>query len=155
MGVPRYVLELAATLTHDQRLTEGGREVRLLFLATREVTRLAATVGRDVGFAEFFCGVGRCAAAVRRDGGNAVTFDRAGPHGDKEEDATVLAGLLWMGLLVCSIVVNGVCWFAPECSTWGWMARGHSHRSIDAIHGDDDRADVHEANITALVVQLA
>ena len=154
-GLPPGLLERAAELTHDQCMMNGGREVRLLLLAAREVARLSVSTARFRNFAEIFAGSGGAAQAVRADGLEAVTFDRGGPHGHSDEDSTLLAGLLYMGLIVCSLQIGGVCWIAPECATWVWMARGHTLRDLQNIFGDTERVDVMEANCTALVVQLA
>ena len=50
-------------------------------------------------------------------------------------------------LLALTIVAGGLAVGGPPCSTWVYMARGHTKRSKDNLLGDRNRHDVVEANI--------
>jgi len=154
-GVPPAVRDRAAELAPDGRLIAGGRGPFLLGLAAREVMRQAPGIERRHEFMEVFAGAAGCSQAVRHDGLQAATFDREGPHGHESEDITQLSGLIWAGMLICSVTENGLCWFAPQCSTWTWMSRGTSRRSQEDCIGDESRADVSEANVTAMCMRWA
>ena len=108
-GVPPAVRDRAAELAPDGRLIAGGRGPFLLGLAAREVMRQAPGIERRHEFMEVFAGAAGCSQAVRHDGLQAATFDREGPHGHESEDITQLSGLIWAGMLICSVTENGLC----------------------------------------------
>ena len=102
-------------------------------------------------FLEIFCGSARCTAAV-----NSIPAYKA--HGiDKVsgrdyDDITTVVGFFDISLHVLCVFAWGSVWFSPQCSTWGSMASHHIKRSGEYPWGDTSRADVVEANYTALLL---
>jgi len=152
--VPDEVLAAARALVPDGQdsLIEGGRDAELLQVAAQWVHDRAGSITRDLHLFEFCSGSGRATAAVMRRGGAAAGFDKATRH--PTEDATVLSGVMFAGLLVCRLVVGGLLWCSPQCSTWlGWLSRNYSKRELSNNYmGDETKPKVREGTVTALVM---
>ena len=82
---------------------------------------------------------------------SAVGFDWSQ---DISENALVLAGVMYMAYLILNIKPMGLAHFAPQCSSWLAMCRGHTGRRCGDLAGNTERNDVHEANVIAMVVFL-
>merc|ERR1712137_823536 len=44
------------------------------------------------------------------------------------------------------VVIGGVIWFGPPCSSWGWVGRRYSLRSVELPTGDTTNSLVRVAN---------
>jgi hypothetical protein len=59
-----------------------------------------------------------------------------------------------LGFATCLVMVfklckNGLCWLAPQCSTWIWFAQGHCRRAAaNNYAGNASRLDVQAGNVT-------
>jgi len=56
-------------------------------------------------------------------------------------------------LQVCALVVHGVLWFSPQCSTWlGFLSKHSCGRDVsNCFIGNDSSQKVREGTITAMV----
>ena len=90
----------------------------------------AGLVGRcytELDFLEVFAGVGAIANGMWRRGFVGTTFDiNNGPSQDINSDIGFLLALA----LCLRIRACGLCWFAPLCSSWVWVATGSTLRSL-------------------------
>ena len=100
---------------------------------------------------EIFCGSQGVTKALRQKGFVAVGYDRLTI--DASEDITEFAGALHALVLLLKIVPKGLLFMAPQCSTWGGIAFGHTKRQLD-FFGNEDRTDVWEANLTAHILSF-
>ena len=78
---------------------------------------------RALDCVEIFAGVGSIAAAAAEKGLKATTYDKLRIPGvtEQAEDITTLQGFRAAIALVMRLVVHGLLWLAPECSSWTWM----------------------------------
>ena len=78
-------------------------------------------------FLEVFAGVGAIANGFVSNGFVGTTFDiDNGPSQDINSDV----GFLFALALCLRIRDRGLCWLAPLCSSWVWVATGSTHRSL-------------------------
>ena len=61
-----------------------------------------------------------------------------------------IMGLTHLIGLACRVKAKGVMWIGQACSTWIWLARGHTKRSKGNVEGDTSRPDVRAANQMAV-----
>ena len=101
--------------------------------------------------AEFFCGTGGLVTALSQAGMRCAWFDI-----DVESCHDILsaAGLAIAVRIALSVMPGGLVWFGVPCSTFVWMARGHTKRSRQNPLGDVTRGDVHRANRIARTVAV-
>jgi hypothetical protein len=154
--VPQSVVQRAQQLAgQHQHLCAIDREKTLFTLAVNEIRRAAPFAHRQYGWVEMFSGTGGATRAVANSNVHTATFDRT-DH--PSEDICWLAGLIYIGLLVLSLNIDGVLWVAPQCSAWlnfisvNWSKR---NRAGYGIKGDDTQTGVREANVTGDVVRGA
>lgn len=109
-----------------------------------------AFIPRELHFVEMFSGAGGISKILRtRDDVRVHSYDRKDhPH----QDACKLIGMAYGLWLTAAVVLNGVIFFSPQCSTWITMTRNSSLRSRLDVLGDTDRQDVMDANHVALFV---
>ena len=107
---------------------------------------------RTKHFAEFFCGSGGLVTALSQAGMRCAWFDI-----DLQSSHNILsvAGLSAAVRIALSVMPGGLVWFGVPCSTFVWLARGHTKRSRQHPLGDVTRGDVQRANhITKVVAML-
>ena len=100
-------------------------------------------------FAEFFCGTGGLVTAVASAGMRCAWFDI---HVEPSHDILSAIGIAVAVKIALSVAPGGVVWFGVPCSTFVWIARGHTRRSRQEPLGDTSRADVRRANRIARTV---
>jgi len=152
-GVPGWVRDRAMELI-DAEVPEGLAMIeageKIIELAAREVALYTATAPRTLHFFELYGGAGGTTRVMEEKGYTSRCFDRQTNHWT--EDTTLLCGLLWAGLSVLAIVECGCFYMSPQCSTWLWICRFVSKRSLTHVRGDESRKDVAEANLTATML---
>ena len=79
-------------------------------------------------------------------------FDRLTRH--HTEDVTALAGLIWAGLCVGTLLPSALLWISPQCSTWlCFLSRATFKRSEEnCFFGDATNLKVREGSITAMAL---
>ena len=102
-------------------------------------------------FAEFFCGTGGLVTALSQAGMRCTWFDI---DVERSHDMLSVAGIAAAIRIALSVIPGGVVWFGVPCSTFVWMARGHTKRSRPNPLGDVARMDVRRANRIARLVAL-
>jgi len=93
---------------------------------------------------EYFCGTGGMTAAFVEQRLRCDWFDVIL---EPEQDICAAEGFAIAVRKALSIVLGGVAWFGVPCSTFVWVARGHTKRSRASPLGDASRADVRSANV--------
>jgi hypothetical protein len=141
-----------ASRLHQQgkpfHLTKGN-EVLLLNTAIGALGELMPVLTRDLEWAELFSGSGGATLEVSSLGLKTKTFDRIN---DAREDFCRLDGLIYAFALVMTLKEKSILWTSPQCSTWLFLALGHTKRKAPYWVGNDDRRDVLEANFTAMAM---
>lgn len=102
-------------------------------------------------FAEFFCGTGTLSTALSQAGMRCAWFDI---HLEPSHDILTATGVAVAVRIALSVIPGGVVWFGVPCSTFVWLARGHTKRSRQNPLGDVARADVSRANCMAKIVVM-
>ena len=102
-------------------------------------------------FAEFFCGTGGLVTALSQAGMRCAWFDI---DVEPSHDILSVVGIAAAIRIALSVIPGGVVWFGVPCSTFVWMARGHTKRSRQNPLGDVARVDVRRANRIARIVVL-
>ena len=92
---------------------------------------------------EFFCGTGGLVAALSQSGLRCDWYDIVL---DPTHDICSVGGMAAAVMLALSIVPGGFARLGVPCSTFVWIARGHTKRSPLAPLGDCGRGDVRRAN---------
>jgi len=115
-------------------------------LAWKTESDIVATVQcpRTKHFVEFFCGTGGLVAALSQRGLRCGWFDLVA---DNSHDLCTTVGFALAVQLVLAIAPGGVAWFGVPCSTFVWMARGHTKRTRQSPLGNVAREDVRRANV--------
>ncbi len=112
-------------------------------------------VNQNWDFMEFCSGTARITQWFLHHGACGCAFDKL--YGD-HMDATTLAGLGMAVVLLLRIKLGGLCFMAPECSTWVWIGRRQTGRSKDNVLGNSS-LKVQEGNrlnqATALLCNIA
>ena len=93
---------------------------------------------------EVFCGWGIVFACCLRAGLASFYYDL--DIGGRYHNILTGSGLLFLIQNLLTIVSGGCVWFGIPCSTWVWIARGHTHRTTANINGNTQRQDVCQAN---------
>ena len=106
---------------------------------------------RSKHFAEFFCGTGGLVTALSQAGMRCAWLDM---DVEPSPDMLSVAGIAVAVRIALSVIPGGVAWFGVPCSTFVWMARGHTKRSRQNPLGDVARVDVRRANRIARIVVL-
>ncbi len=112
-------------------------------------------VNRNWDFMEFCSGSGRLTWWFMHYGFRGCAFDKMyGGH----MDAATVAGLALAIVLLLRVKPGGLCFMAPECSTWVWIGRKQTGRSKDNVLGNSS-TKVQDANrlnqATALLCNIA
>ena len=102
-------------------------------------------------FAEFFCGTGGLVTALSQAGMRCAWFD---VDVDPLHNMLSVRGLAVAVRIALSVIPGGVVWFGVPCSTFIWIARGHTKRSRRKPLGDLAREDVRNANRIARIVAM-
>ena len=100
---------------------------------------------------EFFCGTGALATALSQAGMRCDWFDS---QLEPLHDILTVTGIAAAVRMVLAVMPGGVAWFGVPCSTFVWMARGHTKRSYLNPLGDGTRVDVSRANAIARIVTM-
>ena len=107
-------------------------------------------------FGEVFCGWGVVFAQCISLGLLGFYYDME--IGGKYHNILRGPGLLFLIQNILTIMSGGFVWFGTPCSTWVWIARGHTQRSSRNIEGNTCRLDVRQANrmvdIVAMLLNL-
>jgi hypothetical protein len=105
---------------------------------------------------EVFCGWGIIFAQCVRLGLASFYYDL--DIGGQRHNILTGSGLLFLIQNLLTIVRGGCVWFGIPCSTWVWIARGHTERTKKNINGNTHREDVCQANrmvdIIAMLLDL-
>ena len=82
---------------------------------------------------ELFGGVGALARGMREKGYLAEIFDI---RQNKSDNIHTESGLMRLCKILSSVLPSpkGLCVIEPSCSSWGWVTRGTSLRSVDSCH---------------------
>ena len=82
---------------------------------------------------ELFGGVGALARGMREKGYLAEIFDI---RQNKSDNIHTESGLMRLCKILSSVLPSpkGLCVIEPSCSSWGWVNRGTSLRSVDSCH---------------------
>ena len=84
---------------------------------------------RDLDSVELFAGVAAITQEVSRLGFRAVAYDKS--YSDTSiNDLTSTAGFTRAVKLVLRLKPHGMLWGAPVCSSWVWIGRSQTWRSI-------------------------
>ena len=127
--------------------------VRSIGLLVAEADILVACLGpRTRQFVEMFCGVGALTVAARNSGLRTAWYDLLLDDGSM--DMLTDHGFANAILLALSVSPRGTMWFGVPCSTFIWIARGHTRRSKTHPVGDTSRADVRDVNLLVQRVGL-
>ena len=99
---------------------------------------------RDLVCFENFAGVGEILSAFARDGFASEGFDYSWDPNFMDFNSS--QGFLLALLLTLRLVPEGCNWYATVCSTWVWMSRASTKRTIMAPMGRRTLAKVKQAN---------
>ena len=106
---------------------------------------------RDHHVVELWSGVASIVRAAHKKGLTAIPFDKfrcSGAH--ESEDILTKDGFRAAVRCVLSIVVGGLLWMAPVCSSFGWMNKANCKRSAkNSWRGDETYRPVQEGNLGA------
>ena len=93
---------------------------------------------------EFFSGVGNIAARMNKLGYDCLAYDinHADPGQNLNTDEGFITALSWGA----RIRENGLCSWGTVCSSWVWLSRQMSRRSVLKPFGDESREFVRLAN---------
>ena len=124
----------------------------MISAVNEELLQLIKFMPRDKHYADIFCGAAGIHKELQTRGLKGNAFDRRTK--DASEDICKRPGLLYMAHMCVDVMPGGIVNFAPQCSTWGNMAIGHTKRGRDpdSIEGDTSRLDVREGNFTAEIL---
>lgn len=148
-GIPQMVKDLANEVLPSTHATLTG--TAMILVVNEALNFVADRIRPDLGFVEICSGWGECCYWVRKQNIRAHEYD-AGTRSSDESLNTAL-GLFWAGVLCLRLQPHGTAFFAPECSTWGFLNMGTSGRNI-AVFGNDTRDDVARANIQVEAVSM-
>eukprot|EP00959_Pyramimonas_sp_CCMP1952_P411942 8632384-Pyramimonas_sp.AAC.1 len=143
-GVPDCVKQLYEKEFNDKAITSYVEMVDAVFEVGE---RVEPRVARDLDAIEICCGWGQLSYWCRQKCKRVWEFDRR-RHPD--ESLNVGLGMFWCVLLLLRVEVRGLMWLAPECSTWTFVAMGHTKRNIDINGAHATRDDVRDANDSCL-----
>jgi hypothetical protein len=105
---------------------------------------------------EVFCGWGIVFACCVRLGLSSFYYDL--DIGGRCHNILTASGLLFLIQNLLTVMSGGCVWFGIPCSTWVWIARGHTHRTKANVNGNTQRQDVCQANhmvgIIAMLLDL-
>lgn len=107
---------------------------------------------RDHHVVELWSGVASIVRAAHKKGLTAVPFDKFRCSGvtDESEDILTKDGFCAAVRCVLSLVVGGLLWMAPVCSSFGWMNKKNCKRSAqNNWKGDETYPSVQEGNLGA------
>lgn len=133
------------------QLLDVLRREALLNRAVRDGTITAPLDVRMGPFDQVECmsGVGNLSLAMVDSGGSALALDKV--HGD-HENILFPAGLRKLMMGIRCLKRRGLLWFAPTCSTWIWLSRKQTERSMEYPWGNECVAGVADANCVKDVV---
>ena len=134
--VSQHIVDIIPVAVHELLGCHDGRPLYVM---------------RDWSFVDFCSGIARVTRWFEFYGHRGSPFDKLY---NKNMDVTTLPGLAIAIVFVLRIIAGGVCIGGPECSTWVWIARGHTKRSITNIMGDQTRSDISEGNRMNLAVSI-
>ena len=107
-------------------------------------------VVRDSHLVLICAGQGGAAAKATEMGLTAWTLEIVD---EADQDITQMAGLLYAAWITMKLVVGGLCWSSPICTTWvSFMSRNTWGRGSSgaAVLGDTSMQEVRSANTMAL-----
>ena len=99
-------------------------------------------------FSEIFAGHSQLTLACWRQSMRGLAFDRLL---NIEQEICSVYGFTYAIILCASIVKGGLCWLAPQCSSWLSFVSAYTmqRKPQNQFDGDTSRLDVREANCTA------
>jgi hypothetical protein len=101
---------------------------------------------RDLDVVELWCGVGSVVRAALQRGQRAVGFDKIK---SKEQDLTTKDGFEAALILVLRLVIGGLLWEAPVCSSFGFANSSRCKRNELNPYGDTNYGQVRQGNLMA------
>jgi hypothetical protein len=144
-----YAISGRLEVLHGRRI--NNINVRnVLAAVSKEALAFAPRVIRVSSTFEMFSGSAGITACVQNLGLLARSFDRTS---DPDDDFCTILGFLLAVFHTLSVVVGGLLFASPQCSTWLQLCKGHTKRHLD-IFGDEGRTDVDEANCCAIMLRL-
>ena len=144
-GIPAHIVDQMALIKN-----EISNDVLAHLSWTSDRAIIAALCKhRRKHFLDAFCGTGRMAVSLQSLGFVGHTFDLACSD---YQDILSVHGQAMLLTMLLDIMSGGLAWFGIVCSTWVFMAMGHTHRSASQPWGDRGREDVVNGNIMAKYV---
>jgi hypothetical protein len=101
---------------------------------------------RDLDVVELWCGVGSVVRAALQRGQRAVGFDKIK---SEEQDLTTKDGFEAALILVLRLVIGGLLWEAPVCSSFGFANSSRCKRNELNPYGDTNYGQVRQGNLMA------
>lgn len=138
VGVP------TATLDQARELRAANPNRLIVDVVGEVISKELQTAVRDLDFFEIFSGSGGWSQAMKAKGYVGCSFDKATRH--KTEDFATFPGFLHACRQVIRLRKGGHCWVGFPCSTFVYMSRSHTQRSLTNPLGCTRRRDVRDAN---------
>jgi hypothetical protein len=101
---------------------------------------------RDLDVVELWCGVGSVVRAALQRGQRAVGFDKIK---SQAQDLTTKDGFEAALILVLRLVIGGLLWEAPVCSSFGFANSSRCKRNELNPYGDTNYGQVRQGNLMA------
>ena len=101
---------------------------------------------------EFFAGQGAVSRALQDRGWATAQFERDGDP--LTQDMLTIAGFVNAIALILRLQPGGLVWFGIVCSSWVWLSRGSTRRSIVNPSGNTARSCVRMGNVMTSRVML-
>jgi hypothetical protein len=105
-----------------------------------------ANLTRDLDVVELWCGVGSVVRAALQRGQRAVGFDKVK---SQKQDLTTKDGFEAALSLVLRLVIGGLLWEAPVCSSFGFANSSRCKRNELNPYGDTNYGQVRQGNFMA------
>jgi hypothetical protein len=141
MASPSLAMMRHSTAVQACRLTLFGWTVTSV-LSNHKLVNLT----RDLDVVELWCGVGSVVRAALQRGQRAVGFDKAK---SQEQDLTTKDGFEAALSLVLRLVIGGLLWEAPVCSSFGFANSSRCKRNELNPYGDTNYSHVRQGNFMA------
>jgi hypothetical protein len=141
MASPSLTLMRHSRAVQACRLNLFGRTVTSV-LSNHKLVNLT----RNLDVVELWCGVGSVVQAAMQRGQRAVGFDKIKTQ---EQDLTTKDGFEAALILVLRLVIGGLLWEAPVCSSFGFANSSRCKRNELNPYGDTNYGQVRQGNLMA------
>ena len=138
IGVPE------ATLVEARNLRAANPNRLIVDVVGEIISKELQTSVRDLDYFEIFSGSGGWSQAMKSKGYVGSSFDKSTRH--KSEDFSTFPGFLHVCRQIIRLRRSGHCWVGFPCSTFVYMSRSHTQRSMANPLGCTRRRDVRDAN---------